>query len=155
MEKLLTTVGANAAPLDASGFFLPAASTDTTGGGGGGGGEGGATPMDVSTDTGFATNGSGNGAAAAATGAAAAASTAAVAASCAPAGFSAWSASDITDIQSLSRALSLDHGGSAGSAFKPLRVGWEASAGRRGADRMEDRTLACSAGNHAGGQTLD
>ena len=54
-------------------------------------------------------------------------------------GFGSWSTSDAKILEELARGLGQDSGHG-----RLLRVGWEATAGRRGADRMEDRVVACA-----------
>ena len=52
-------------------------------------------------------------------------------------GFSGWSSEDAKTLERISASLGL-------AEHRLRKVGWEASPGRRGADRMEDRTIACS-----------
>jgi serine/threonine protein phosphatase PrpC len=114
-------------PFDGSTFFVPveeaAAKLD-----------GAASPMDISADV-AASGGAGYGTGA--VGGGVKLSEAAVKLSSANGGFSGWSSEDAKVLERVSGSLGL--GGAAA-----LKVGWEASSGRRGSDRMEDRTVACA-----------
>jgi len=60
----------------------------------------------------------------------------------APAGVSSDGTAALSDLLQVVDSLATLAGGNDGG--KPLRAGWEATAGRRGADRMEDRHVLCA-----------